>query len=1170
MRAVNTGDDPDTYSGPSDLRNALQRATPVAVENLGAEAGNAEVTLTWDDLADYAILNYQYRQNDGSGWTTTWETIEYTVSESEGTATGTVSGLSNGTTYSFQVRGTTTIDGEAEEGPNGDTVAATPSGPPAEPEGLVATPGDKQVRLQWENPEDANIDGYQIRWNPYEDNDGNTITDFNSWADIDGSDATTTHHTVTGLTNGTPYTFEVRAIDSDRDVDDQAGDASSVTAQPQPGTRPPAVMVGVSSTVTDVSNGVGGKVTFSWDDPSDTSITKYQYRYKCETAQSNCDSTFGSETWRNAQSGTGTDDEQQKKVVEDDTFQIDIPGSAATVFFQLRAVGSGDGEATAVTVNRLNSIEPSDPPPPTPGSFSATADANGNFQLTWTEDTAATQGYQLRQSDDGGSTWTEWTAIPDSTNTGENDDSYTPLGLVAGTSYLFELRAVGGTADDPIHGAVSRAGPVTEGRPNPPTSLTAKPALGDDTSTPDIVETTNPNALRLSWTLPTEISDLTITHFDYRHRAEGNVGWSDWTDITDITGSDGATTRAVITRLVASTSYDVQIRAVATINGRDVGGEASTAATAKTAVSPEPIQAPAAPTGLTAAAGNAQVSLSWVDPGNTNILRYRVRWAAIGEGEDESVVESEDWQRIDGSSATTTTYTVTPLDNDIEYAFQVQAVGSGDSFSEASNTAAATPRPGAIPDDPLADRVARVNETVLPQVARAMAASALEAVTGRIVAVASGNVPAATVNIAGQSSLYHALQSNAQGMQDGTFDLAPLLGGSSFALSLNAAEGGKAGRAGNIGVWGSGDYRSLSGGDSSAVEWDGDVVSGHLGADARLHENLLAGLSASFSKGEFDYTDGTTGTAAGGTLESRLTSVNPYVSWFTGEGLRLWATAGYGWGELEFDDDDAPSESSGLTQWSGAAGVSGTLVSSEEMIEGGTTRLKLKGEGSLARVDVEGNGAAINEVVVDVNRLRLGLEGSHAHKLSSGGTLTPGVELGLRQDGGDGETGAGVELGGSLRYHDPASGLTVAGHGRTLLAHGGNYEEWGIGGLIRLDPGAAGRGMSLSLIPAWGETHSGVQRLWNDGVTDRPANDDEAQGRLEAQLGYGFGVFGGTGVLTPYSGLSLAGEGAGRYTLGSRLEIGSSLNLSFEGERRETAGDAAADHGVMLRGQLRF
>ncbi len=465
----------------------------------------------------------------------------------------------------------------------------------------------------------------------------------------------------------------------------------------------------------------------------------------------------------------------------------------------------------------------------------------------------------------------------------------------------------------------------------------------------------------------------------------------------------------------------------------------------------------------------------------------------------------------------------------------------------------------------------RVIETVVPELTRAMMASTSGAVTGRIEAVASGNVPAVTVNIAGQSTLYHALKSNAQGMQDGTLDPAQLLGGSSFALSLNAVEGGKAGGVSDIGVWGSGDYRNLSGGDSGAVAWDGDLWSAHLGIDTRLRENLLAGLSASFFKGSFDYTDRTTGTAASGALESRMTSLNPYVRWSARKALDLWATLGYGRGELEINDNAAAPVSSDLSQWSAAVGASGTLLTSDDWIAGGTTRLKLKGEGSLAGVNVEGNGAEISELTVDARQLRLSLEGSHAHKLAAGGALTPAIELGLRHDGGDGETGAGIELGGSLRYNDPASGLTVESHGRTLLAHGGNYEEWGIGGLIRLDPGAKGRGMSLSLVPTWGETQSGVQRLWNDGMTDRAAaNDNKAQGRLETHLGYGFGVFGGRGLLTPYSGLSLAGEGARRYSLGSRLEVGSSLNLGLEGERREPANDTAADHGVMLRGQLRF
>ena len=82
-----------------------------------------------------------------------------------------------------------------------------PPTPPAAPTGLVATPGNARVSLAWSDPSDSTISKYQIRrstdggttWNPH-------------WTDIPGSGAATTSHTVTGLTNATSYTFELRAV----------------------------------------------------------------------------------------------------------------------------------------------------------------------------------------------------------------------------------------------------------------------------------------------------------------------------------------------------------------------------------------------------------------------------------------------------------------------------------------------------------------------------------------------------------------------------------------------------------------------------------------------------------------------------------------------------------------------------------------------------------------------------------------------------------------------------------------------------------------------------------------------------------------------------------------------------------------------------------------------
>ena len=50
---------------------------------------------------------------------------------------------------------------------------------------------------------------------------------------------------------------------------------------------------------------------------------------------------------------------------------------------------------------------------------------------------------------------------------------------------------------------------------------------------------------------------------------------------------------------------------------------------------------------------------------------------------------------------------------------------------------------------------------------------------------------------------------------------------------------------------------------------------------------------------------------------------------------------------------------------------------------------------------------------------------------------------GARWDGGDGETGTGMELGGGLEWTLPSRGPSVEARGRTLEAHGGDMEEWG-------------------------------------------------------------------------------------------------------------------------------
>ena len=462
----------------------------------------------------------------------------------------------------------------------------------------------------------------------------------------------------------------------------------------------------------------------------------------------------------------------------------------------------------------------------------------------------------------------------------------------------------------------------------------------------------------------------------------------------------------------------------------------------------------------------------------------------------------------------------------------------------------------------------RAVEAVLPQVMRAMTAGAVDAISSRVRQASSGSPPDRKASLGGASKVSEALLANRTALENGTFEIDRLLARSSFTLPLGAAGGGGNGLLRDLTVWGSGDWRGFSGGDSRTVSYDGNVAGASLGIDARLSPKLLAGVSVTRARGSVDYT---ASGASKGELAATLTGVNPYVGWQGPGGTNLWAAAGYGTGEVEIEDA-AGTETGDLTQRMIAAGVD-VPVMTDGPIAGGAVRLGLRAETAFtwAEVDASGRLAAAE---LSASRQRLMLEGSHTRTLASGGTFTPSVEIGMRNDGGDGETGSGVEAGGALRYADPATGLTVEGRARTLLVHSEDYEEWGLGGLVRIDPGRDDRGLSLGVRPAWGRTASGVRRVWETGAAGTPPPSYRPAGRMDAEAGYGLAAPGGLGTVTPYAGVGLAGEGARSWRAGTRWEMAPGARLSLAGTWREATNysdpESDPEHSLTLNGALRW
>ena len=442
---------------------------------------------------------------------------------------------------------------------------------------------------------------------------------------------------------------------------------------------------------------------------------------------------------------------------------------------------------------------------------------------------------------------------------------------------------------------------------------------------------------------------------------------------------------------------------------------------------------------------------------------------------------------------------------------------------------------------------ARLRKAWLARFGRTAAGHVAEAVGERLSAAPAVE---AKLDLAG-SDPQSAMLSGVLRVLDGGAapDLGQTLANSSFVLPL-ASDGEQ-----NWTAWGRGAYTEFDGREDE-LKLDGEVLTGTVGVDWE-HGQWRLGLALSHSEGDGEvHAEGEQHD-----LDSTLTGVHPYGRWQLRDRLSAWGVLGYGEGELESRTGGETSETD-IEMRMAAFGLEGQLGTYESAH--GAFELALKSDVLAVRMEAEAD-AELPEVEADVQRVRVLLEGRGHYGLESGGALAPTLEAGVRFDEGDAETGLGAEVSAGLRYADASGRMSAELSARGLLAHEeSDYDEWGVGGSLVLQPDAAGRGLSLKLGSSFGPTRSETDELWNrrDLAGLAPEQSTTSVGRLEAELGYGLGGPGGRGSFTPYAGYERSDSDA-QWRLGARLEASDELQLRLEG----VSGD---EHSLRIQGSAHW
>jgi len=220
-------------------------SAPTSVAGRALDEG-ALISFTPGGDQGAAIKNYEYSIDGGSNWSAPSPAVT--------TSPVTIAGLTNGTTYSIQVRAINGNDLVGTASSSVDVIPVASNTPPGKPTDVKVTPGSASLDLSWTAPADeggAPISDYEF------------TTGSDEWKSLSttGTSATiTTDSSDPGvsLVNGTEYTLQVRA----RNANGPSSASSSVSRIP--GTpQAPAV-----SSETDWDQD-SDTFTFSWNPPAD-------------------------------------------------------------------------------------------------------------------------------------------------------------------------------------------------------------------------------------------------------------------------------------------------------------------------------------------------------------------------------------------------------------------------------------------------------------------------------------------------------------------------------------------------------------------------------------------------------------------------------------------------------------------------------------------------------------------------------------------------------------------------------------------------------------------------------------------------------------------------------------------------------------------------------------
>jgi uncharacterized repeat protein (TIGR02543 family) len=567
--ATNAIGNSSASSSSASVTSAGAPSAPTSVTATVAN-GSSVISVSGASANGSAITGYTVQAYDGTGAAIAGKTCTITSPAT----TCTVSGLTNGSDYTFTATATNGVGTSAESAPSATT---TPAGAPSAPTGVTVTSGTGKVTVEWTaaSANGAPVTSYTAQ--AY-DPDGNAV----SGATCTISAPSTTCDVSTNLVAGTAYTFKVTATNA-------AGAGAASTASTSA-----AINAAPSAPRNVTATSANGSAVVSWDAPLDergSAVTGY---------------TITAYTAGNVAAGTCA--------ATAPTETCTVTGLSNGVAYTFKATAT-NGIGTSAQSTASSAVTPSTVPNAPTGVVASAGDASASVSFTAPTNTggSAITGYVVTASD---GTTASGTTSP-----------ITITGLTNDTAYTFTVKAVNANGDSVASASSSSATPKANEAP---------------------IKTGDAQPSGLPYVGTTLTSQVTFSGAPTPTLSYQWKVCDDPSDVTTCTNISGATSASFVPTVSEEGKYIV----VTTTATNSVGSNSATSQPTLV-INPEIIfTAPIS--GLSGTAGSAFV-LSTVAAGGVEPFSYTVSFGSLPSGVSLDPATGQ----LSGTPTTAGTYTFT-------------------------------------------------------------------------------------------------------------------------------------------------------------------------------------------------------------------------------------------------------------------------------------------------------------------------------------------------------------------------------------------------------------------------------------------------------------------------------------------------------------------------------